>query len=164
LRSTSERETVLGADTVVVGKGALLGKPRDRDEAIEMLRQLRGTLHFVATGHTLLRRRGHGVQTLHAGVTVAAVWLKSVSDDDLQGYVATGEPLDKAGAYAIQGLGGTLVDRVEGCYFTVVGLPLCDVRRALVTTGEEVLPEPEGGYCAHCPRNLDEPLKNLVPK
>jgi septum formation protein len=124
-----------------------------------MLRSLRGTRHFVATGHVLARRGADGVQTLHAGVTVSAVWLNDYSDEDIERYVATGEPLDKAGAYAIQGLGGELVASVEGCYYAVVGLPLCDVRRALVAAGIEVLPYTQGGYCASCSH---KPPENLI--
>jgi septum formation protein len=148
--TADEGEIVLGADTVVIGPDALLGKPKGREDAIWMLRMLRGTRHFVATGHAVVQRKGDSAATLHAGVAVSAVWLHDYSDDELTGYVATGEPLDKAGAYAIQGLGGKLVANVEGCYYTVVGLPLCDVRRALVAAGVEALPYPKGGYCANC--------------
>lgn len=141
---------VLGADTIVVGQGTLLGKPKNNEDAFRMLQGLRGKRHCVITGHALVKRREGGVETLHAGATISAVWMRDYSDTELEGYVATGEPLDKAGAYALQGLGGKLVERVEGCFKNVVGLPLCEVRRVLVGNGMGVLGYPEGGYCERC--------------
>lgn len=141
---------VLGADTVVVAPGVLLGKPTTPEHALDMLRSLRGRKHYVATGYALVRRADERIETLHAGTSVSAVWMRDAGDEELMGYVASGEPLDKAGAYAVQGLGGKLVGRVEGCYNTVVGLPLCIVRRVLVEAGVDVLPWPVGGYCANC--------------
>ena len=79
------------------------------------------------------------------------VFMRDFSESELEEYVATDEPYDKAGAYALQGLGGKLVDRVEGCINNVVGLPLCRVWAALRARGVNVLPYPFGGYCAHCP-------------
>ncbi len=150
LRDDKADAIVLGADTIVVREGTLLGKPKDDEDAIRMLQGLRDERHFVVTGYALVQRRGGEVETLHAGAIVSAVWMRDYSDFELEGYVATGEPLDKAGAYAVQGLGGKLVSRVEVCYQNVVGLPLCEVRRALVGSGVGVLGWPEGGYCEHC--------------
>ncbi len=115
-------ETVLGADTVVVVEGRLLGKPADRDEAKSMLRSLSGRTHEVLTG----------VCILHAGqcrtfVERTAVDFKKLSDRELQAYVDSPEPLDKAGAYGIQGSASKFVERIEGCYFNVVGLPIARV-------------------------------------
>jgi septum formation protein len=142
---------VLGADTVVVARGMLLGKPNDYADAMRMLQGLRGRRHFVVTGHALVQRNGPEVTMLHAGATASAVWMREYSGTELEGYVATGEPLDKAGAYALQGLGGGLVERIEGCYKNVVGLPLCDARRALAAADVDLLAYPEGGFCASCP-------------
>jgi septum formation protein len=143
---------VLGADTVVLGEGALLGKPSDSEHAFRMLSSLRGRMHYVATGYAVVvRDENEGIRTVRTGATVSQVWMRDYSDEELKGYVATGEPLDKAGAYALQGLGGSLVRGVEGCHRNVVGLPLCAVREALLAAGVAVLPYPAGGYCPHCP-------------
>jgi septum formation protein len=151
LPDTQARATILGADTVVIGHGALLGKPKSEGEALAMLKTLRGKEHFVATGFALLETHASHVELASAGAVVSTVWMRDSSDDELAGYVASGEPRDKAGAYAVQGLGGALVERVEGCYFNVVGLPLCSVREALEKGGVELLPYPAGGYCDFCP-------------
>jgi septum formation protein len=125
---------VLGADTVVVVDNDILGKPRDPSEAARMLRLLSGRTHQVITGVCLLR----GPQTPGANARIAMrqsaaevtfVKFTTLSDQEIAEYVATGEPLDKAGAYAIQGRAGRWVPRIQGCYFNVVGLPL-----ALVST------------------------------
>jgi septum formation protein len=143
---------VLGADTIVVGPGRILGKPKSRQEAVEMLSMLRATYHYVVTGFAILRTGEGGAQpqSLHHEAVVSTVFMRDFSDVELEGYVATDEPYDKAGAYAVQGQGGKLVSSVEGCLNNVVGLPLCAVRRALASCGAEVLPYPFGGYCEHC--------------
>jgi septum formation protein len=110
---------VLGADTIVVCEGRLLGKPANAARAEAMLRFLSGKRHYVYTGVALLS----GAQEL-LGYERTAVTFRALSGPEIKRYVSTGEPLDKAGAYAIQGLGGALVGRVEGCYTNVVGLPL----------------------------------------
>lgn len=153
--SRSPREdgdvVVLGADTVVLGEGALLGKPVDGEHALQMLVSLRGQMHYVATGYAVVARaENEDIRTVRTGATVSRVWMRDYTDAELEGYVATGEPLDKAGAYALQGLGGSLVRDVEGCYRNVVGLPLCAVREALLEAGVGLLAYPEGGYCPHC--------------
>jgi nucleoside triphosphate pyrophosphatase len=142
---------VLGADTVVVGPGRLLGKPKDRRDALEMLHLLRGGPHYVVTGFVLLGTRVGGFDTLHHEVVISTVFMRDFTEDELGRYVATDEPYDKAGAYALQGEGGKLVASVEGCMNNVIGLPVCAVRRALAANGVRVLPYPYGGFCAHCP-------------
>ena len=144
---------VLGADTVVVGPGRLLGKPKNREDAIEMLTLLRGIYHYVVTGFVILRTTEDPSRpkTLHHEADVSTVFMRDFSDVQLQGYVATDEPYDKAGGYALQGEGGKLVSSVEGCLTNVIGLPVCAVRRALADCGVEVLPYPFGGFCEHCP-------------
>jgi septum formation protein len=119
---------VLGADTLVVLDGRPLGKPASRDEARLMLRGLRGRPHRVVTGLAL-----HEVPTAREAVeaVTSEVLMRAYSDAEIDAYVATGEPDDKAGAYAVQGAGGRLVDRVDGCFTNVVGLPLGTTARLL---------------------------------
>ena len=117
---------VIGADTVVVLRGERLGKPRDPAEALEMLRRLHGRRHEVWTGIAIV----HGSdQRTSAECTV--VHVARLALEDLEGYARCGEPLDKAGAYGIQGLAGQFVRRIEGDYTNVVGLPLARLRSVL---------------------------------
>jgi septum formation protein len=127
-----EPAVVLGADTLVVLDGRPLGKPASRDDARRMLRALRGRPHQVVTGLALLEVPGG--REASEEVT-SAVFMRPYSDAEIDAYVATGEPDDKAGAYAVQGTGGRLVVRVEGCYTNVVGLPLRTTARLLRTFG-----------------------------
>jgi septum formation protein len=115
---------VLGADTTVTLDGQILGKPVDDADAARMLRMLSGRTHRVITGVALATESGTQV-----AAEVTAVRFLTLSDEEIRGYVATGEPLDKAGAYGIQGRAARWIPRIEGCYFNVVGLPL-----ALVST------------------------------
>ena len=110
---------VLGADTIVVVDEEILGKPRDEADAARMLRQLSGKTHQVITGVCLAKGRER-----QRAAEVTFVRFNTLSDPEIDAYVATGEPLDKAGAYAIQGRAGRWVPRIHGCYFNVVGLPL----------------------------------------
>ena len=117
-------EIVLGADTTVVVDDQVLEKPVDAKDARRMLRALSGREHIVITGICLLHSLGAIVD--HETTRVHFVEL---SDREIDDYVATGEPMDKAGAYAIQGLASKFVDRIDGCYFNVMGLPLAMVYR-----------------------------------
>jgi septum formation protein len=111
----------LGADTVVVAGDEVLGKPNSADDARRMLRRLSGSAHEVHTGLALVRRS----RALEGVVEeVTRVTFAPLSEKEIESYVATNEPFDKAGAYAIQGIGGRYVSRIEGCYFNVMGLPL----------------------------------------
>ena len=110
---------VIGSDTIVVVDGDVLGKPRDREQAVAMLRRLSGRAHVVMTG-VAVAWSGR----ISSGVEEAGVTFRPLSDDEIRRYVETGEPMDKAGAYGIQGFGATIVDRVDGDYFAVMGLPL----------------------------------------
>ncbi|HYL45492.1 MAG TPA: Maf family protein [Candidatus Limnocylindrales bacterium] len=112
---------VIGADTVVVVGGKILGKPQDLASARRMLLLLSGRTHTVLTGLALVQIPG-GVEKIHMEKT--RVRFAKMSAKEIDGYLLTGEPYHKAGAYAIQGIGGRYVTRVEGCYFNVVGLPL----------------------------------------
>ena len=112
---------VIAADTVVAldEKDKILGKPADEQEAKRMLRQLSGRCHKVLTG-VAVRYRGQEISQ----VCTTSVWFRQLSDSEIDSYIATGEPLDKAGAYGIQGRGAILVEKIDGCYNNVVGLPL----------------------------------------
>ncbi|MCL5745622.1 MAG: Maf family protein [Acidobacteria bacterium] len=118
----AEGETVLGADTVVVAGGEILGKPRDAEDAARMLRMLSGREHQVLTGICLRTPRRHIVD-----IESTRVWFRPLSAVHIGDYIASGEPMDKAGAYAIQGLASKFIPRIEGCYFNVVGLPAAKV-------------------------------------
>ena len=119
-RSRSEG-LVLGADTVVVIEGTVLGKPRDDDDAVRMLRMLRGRWHEVLTGVALIRA---GTDRSMTGQQTTRVKFSELTDEEIGWYVASGEPLDKAGAYAVQGMAGLLIEEVQGEYFNIVGLPI----------------------------------------
>lgn len=109
----------VGSDTIVVVDGEVLGKPRDRAHAIQMLRRLSGRSHVVMTGVAVAYRR-----RVVSGLEEVGVTFRTLSDEDIERYIDTGEPMDKAGAYGIQGFGATIVTRVDGDYFAVMGLAL----------------------------------------
>lgn len=117
---------VLGADTIVTVGGEIMGKPRDAGDAIRMLRLLSGREHEVLTGVALVSQRGVVVE-----VARTRVWVNPLTEHEIGDYVATGEPLDKAGGYGIQGLGSRFIDRIQGSYSNVVGLPVALVYRLL---------------------------------
>ena len=123
---------ILGADTVVVAGEEVLGKPGNAATARQMLLTLQGREHRVITGFALLRAQDGRILS---GCETTRVWISSMMDDEVDAYVATREPLDKAGAYAIQGIAGRYIPRIEGCYFNVVGLPLARVWQALKELG-----------------------------
>lgn len=135
---------IIGADTIVVLDGDVLNKPIDANEAYGMLRRLAGRVHTVYTGVTLIDgRRDNRVQFAieHSEVEIAPL-----DDETIHAYVATGEPLDKAGAYGIQGLGGRLVRSVQGSYTNVVGLPLAVIHKLLAEAGFSQLIPPSEAY------------------
>lgn len=111
---------IIGADTVVIIGSEILGKPSSPGKAREMIRRLSGNPHDVYTGLAVLQVNG----TVHTAVEKTRVTFESLSEEEIEDYIATGEPFDKAGAYAIQGRGGKFISRIEGCYFNVMGLPL----------------------------------------
>ena len=110
---------VLGADTTVVLDGRILGKPEDRADAIAMLKALSGRSHEVMTGVAIVSALG-----VRSGVEHTRVWFSAVTDEDISQYVDSGQPMDKAGAYGIQGLASRFIPRIEGSYTNVVGLPV----------------------------------------
>jgi septum formation protein len=119
-----ERALVIGADTIVVLDREVLGKPADPEEAIAMLERLQGRTHQVYSGLAVVEVEGSSPVRQVVGHRVTAVTMRPISREEIDWYVGTGEPLDKAGAYGIQDLGVLLVDRIEGCYTNVVGMSL----------------------------------------
>lgn len=120
----------IGSDTIVVVDGDVLGKPRDRQHAAEMLRRLSGRSHVVMTG---VAARWQG--KIASGLEEVDVTFRHLTDNEIGRYIDTGEPMDKAGAYGIQGYGATIVDRVDGDYFAVMGLALNRLVRLLRDVG-----------------------------
>ena len=129
---------ILAADTAVVERDEILGKPSSASEAVEILERLRGRPHQVLTAIALLRA-GDKDSPLDE-VCTTNVFMRNYSDEEVRKYVATGDPMDKAGAYAIQHRGFDPVERLEGCFTNVMGLPLCYLHRALEKLGESPAP------------------------
>ncbi len=123
---------VVGADTVVVADGEILGKPVSAQDARQMLRRLSGRTHEVISGLALLALPSG---ELRLGRETTRVTFAPLIEREIESYIASGEPFDKAGAYAIQGRGGRFITRVEGCYFNVVGLPLAKLYQMLCSLG-----------------------------
>jgi len=119
---------IVGADTAVELDGEILGKPRDTTHAREMLSKLGGRTHQVLTGIFLVRLPDGAAR---GGVETTSVTFAPLESGEIEAYVASGEPMDKAGAYAIQGVAGRYISRIEGCYFNVVGLPLARLHTLL---------------------------------
>ena len=124
---------VLGADTIVVIDNEILGKPADEQEARAMLARLAGRTHVVFTGYALVN--SSFPERRRVRYEESSVHIRELSPRQIAGYVRTGEPMDKAGAYAIQGIGSGIVERISGSYTNVVGLPLCEVARDLQQLG-----------------------------
>jgi nucleoside triphosphate pyrophosphatase len=129
----SERAIVLGADTIVVVENELIGKPVDENDASRMLRMLSGKWHEVLTGVALITPSEMSTDSATTRVKFA-----SMSDQEIEWYVSSGEPADKAGAYAIQGLASRFVERIEGSYSNVVGLPVETVWKMVKSMGLEI--------------------------
>jgi septum formation protein len=123
---------VIGADTVVWINGAILGKPHSKQDACSMLNQLSGQTHQVVTGYALIR---NAEQKLFTDAVRTDVSFKTLSTEEIEWYIHTSEPFDKAGGYAIQGLGTFLVKGIKGSYTNVVGLPVCEVIELLYREG-----------------------------
>ena len=138
-------EVMLTADTLVVCDGEVLAKPADADEARHMLRRLRGRPHQVLSGVAL--RNDDGVRW--CGTVATTVVMRAYTDAEVDAYIARGEPFDKAGGYAVQDEEFRPVERLEGCYLNVVGLPLCAVAAGLMSMRVEVTGagRPPCGYC-----------------
>lgn len=129
----SDSESVIGADTIVYHKGEVLGKPKDKEDAFRMLKSLSGDTHSVFTGVCVLTPEGKLVFHSETKVT-----FDELPDEEIREYIDTGEPMDKAGAYGIQGLGGKFVTGIEGDYTNVVGFPVGEFCR-LIRNGKIIL-------------------------
>lgn len=125
---------VIGADTLVAVDGQILGKPADPKDAAEMLRRLSGRRHQVYTGVTLYHH-SQGRTRQHTFHECTQVWFYSMTEEEISWYISTGEPMDKAGAYGIQGLGSRFVKAIEGDYSNVVGLPVARLYQELKAMG-----------------------------
>ena len=129
-------DVVVAADTIVVCRGQILGKPRDEDDAFRMLRLLSGKDHQVMTGLTVLRGNTATVCT-----EVTDIHFRELSDREIWAYIRTGEPMDKAGSYGIQGGAALFAERINGDYFNVVGLPVCRLGQILKEMAPELMEE-----------------------
>lgn len=127
---------VIGSDTIVVVEGEILGKPRDRVEARNMLSRLSGREHSVFSGLAVINAND-GQRAI--GHVETKVTMRKITDNEIESYIATGEPMDKAGSYAIQGIGSLFVTRIDGDYFSVVGLPIRLLSEYLYRFGVDVL-------------------------
>ena len=137
LRLRKSTGVIVAADTCVVAPGGkrILGKPRNRAEAAKMLQMIQGREHTVLTGYCLLQiKNGEAVREI-ARVVLSRVQMRKLKSDEIQWYVRTGEPMDKAGAYAAQGIGMAFIQSLKGSYSNVVGLPLCEVMQDLAEMG-----------------------------
>ena len=132
----TDNDLVIAADTSVVCDGQILGKPKDEADAFRMLQMLSGREHQVMTGMTVLLGQQ---QLTHTEIT--HIYFRTLSEQEIRAYVATGEPMDKAGAYGIQGGAALFAHRIEGDYFNVVGLPVCRMGQLLRQLAPELLEE-----------------------
>lgn len=131
-------DIVIAADTIVVIDGRELGKPRSEQEALDMLRLLSGRTHEVVTVLSVCKG-----PRIESEAVVTKVTFRTLCDEELRAYIKTGEPMDKAGSYGIQGYGAMFVSHLEGDYFSVMGLPLCPLCRMLRAFGVSILTEKE---------------------
>lgn len=127
---------IIGADTVLVYKGEIFGKPRNKKDAVRILKALSGTKHQAITGFTILDSKTNKKVTAS---TASTILFKELTEEEIKAYIETGEPMDKAGAYAIQERGGLFVREIHGDVFNIVGLPLKDIRHHLAAFGIKIL-------------------------
>ena len=133
-RRVSAESVTIGADTIVELDGEILGKPHGEGEAFDMLRRLSGRGHNVYTGVTVVCEG-----QCQTGTEKTSVHFRALTDEEIRAYIATGEPMDKAGAYGAQGVGSLFVERIEGDFFNVMGLPLCRLGQMLGRLGVKLL-------------------------
>jgi len=127
-----EPSIVIGCDTIVAFEGKVLGKPKDYKDAFDMLKMLSGKNHQVYSGISIINTETKATQTDYV---MTKVKFSELSDADITKYIKSGEPMDKAGAYGIQGLAGVFVEEIHGCYYNVVGLPLNKLKKMLLGMG-----------------------------
>lgn len=135
-RITDSQSIVIGSDTIVVYLEEVLGKPKDQEDAFRMLKLIEGKTHQVYTGITCI---DVGESRIVTRSRVTDVRMKALSDEQIRAYIATGEPMDKAGAYAVQGIGSTIVESINGDHFNVVGMSLSLLSEMLEELGVKVL-------------------------
>jgi len=131
LDKQSEQLLIIGSDTVVALDDIIMGKPKNEEDAFRMLKALQGREHSVITGVTMIFTEPGREDKTIVFSTETKVWFYSMNDDEIRAYIDTKEPMDKAGAYAIQGLCAAYIERIEGDYNTVVGLPVADICKVL---------------------------------
>ncbi len=131
LDKNSERLLIIGSDTVVALDDMIMGKPKDAEDAFKMLKALQGREHSVITGVTMIFTEPGKEEKKIVFSKETKVWFYSMNDDEIRAYIDTKEPMDKAGAYAIQGLCAAYIERIEGDYNTVVGLPVAEICKVL---------------------------------
>ncbi len=129
---------IIAADTVVTLHGKIMGKPKDADDAYNILKKLQGRKHAVYTGVTIINKEKDGFELKNI-IDNTDVYMRKMSDAEIDAYIATNEPFDKAGAYAIQEKGSLFIEKIEGDYYNVVGLPLVKVYNALQEFGIELV-------------------------
>ena len=132
---TPEDTIVIGADTIVVLDGKILGKPKDEKDAADMIGALQGRSHEVYTGVAILDYDARGEKNVSVRAVGTKVYVNPMDEAEISAYIDTGEPMDKAGAYGIQGRFAAYIDRIEGDYYNVVGLPVSYVYQALKRIG-----------------------------
>lgn len=127
-----ENSLIIGCDTIVFHKGKILGKPKDKEEAFNMLISLSGDYHFVYTGVAIINNKSKEISKFNVS---SKVLFSTLTEDEILSYIDSGEPMDKAGSYGIQGLGGVFVEEIQGCYYNIVGLPINKLHRMLKDIG-----------------------------
>lgn len=128
-KKTSKNSLIIAADTIVVLNGDVLGKPKSEEQAFNMLSMLSGKIHTVYSGVTIM---SNYTNEIYSEVVSTEVKFSNLTRAEIQNYITTKEPMDKAGAYGIQGLGAVFVEEIKGCYYNVVGLPLNKLRKMLM--------------------------------
>lgn len=129
---SNNNSLIIGCDTIVFHKGKILGKPKDNDEAFRMLSSLSGDYHTVYTGVAIINNKTKEVEKFNVA---SKVLFSKLTKDEISSYIKTGEYIDKAGAYGIQGFGGLFVEEIQGCFYNIVGLPINKLYRKLSNIG-----------------------------
>lgn len=135
----ADHALVIGADTLVVCDQKVLGKPQNEDDAMQMLTRLQGNSHHVVSGIALVEVIHGEIKRVDSKAKNTVVWMLPLSPSQIKWYIQTGEPLDKAGAYGIQGIGACFIDKIEGCYFNVVGMSLSLLNQMVDKMGYQLL-------------------------
>lgn len=131
-RHRGESLTVIGSDTIVIENGIIYGKPHTKEQAFNMLKALSGRTHEVRTGVTIINGIGGDKNPKHISFTnTAEVEFHELTDDEIRAYIETGEPMDKAGAYGIQGQGALFIKKIDGDYYTIMGFPISQIYREM---------------------------------